>query len=198
MKKAEEEPFPPSLQTVEKNISVEERKVLPFENGKRAMPLVLPSDLDSRIRTDEKVLHLNEDSPKTGDLSVSLGPSHSEKSKDTRTSDIGSHEGSQIAVKLNPPLSENKIFVQPRYAENPKPVYPQEARRRGYEGEVLLKVEVLMNGRVGRVEVQKSSGYGILDRSALTAVKQWKFIPANEGNGSIPCWVNIPIKFQLR
>jgi protein TonB len=48
------------------------------------------------------------------------------------------------------------------------------------------------------MEVKKSSGYEVLDRSALATVKEWKFIPANQGNGAIPCWVNIPIKFQLQ
>jgi len=85
-----------------------------------------------------------------------------------------------------------------RYAENPKPPYPEEARKKGMEGEVLLRVEVLANGRVGEIEVKRSSGHEMLDRSALSTVKQWKFIPANRGNGSIPCWVNIPVKFQLQ
>ena len=85
-----------------------------------------------------------------------------------------------------------------RYAENTKPPYPEEARKKGMEGEVLLRVEVLANGRVGEIEVKRSSGHEMLDRSALSTVKQWKFIPANRGNGSIPCWVNIPIKFQLQ
>jgi TonB family protein len=85
----------------------------------------------------------------------------------------------------------------PRYAKNPKPVYPLEAREKGYEGEVLLKVEVLSNGQVGQVEVKRSSGYEMLDESALTTVKQWKFIPARRGEVAIPVWVNIPIKFQL-
>jgi TonB family protein len=85
----------------------------------------------------------------------------------------------------------------PRYAKNPKPVYPQEARDKGYQGEVLLKVEVLSNGQVGQVEVKKSSGYEALDQSALTTVKQWKFIPAKRGEVPIPLWVTIPIKFQL-
>src|SRR5208337_3640294 len=31
----------------------------------------------------------------------------------------------------------------PKYAHNPKPVYPQEAREKGYQGKVLLRVEVL-------------------------------------------------------
>jgi hypothetical protein len=29
-------------------------------------------------------------------------------------------------------------------------------------------------------------------------VKHWKFIPANKESGPIPCWVNVPIKFQLQ
>lgn len=86
----------------------------------------------------------------------------------------------------------------PRYGENPKPVYPLEARQKGYEGEVLLKIEVLQNGRVGEVQAEKSSGYEILDQSAIAAVKKWRFVPASKGGVNIPCWVNIPFKFQLR
>ncbi len=62
---------------------------------------------------------------------------------------------------------------------------------------MILKVEVLPNGRVGQIEVKDSSGYELLDRSALTAVKRWKFIPAKKGEAPISLWVNIPIKFQL-
>jgi TonB family protein len=87
---------------------------------------------------------------------------------------------------------------RPRYADNPKPIYPKEARDKGYEGEVVLRVEVLTNGQVGQIEMRKSSGYELLDHSALTAVKQWKFIPAKKGDVAIPLWVNIPIKFQLQ
>ena len=87
---------------------------------------------------------------------------------------------------------------QPRYAENPKPPYPSEARDRGYQGEVLLTVEVLANGKVGQIEVKKSSGYEILDHSALSTVKQWRFVPAKKGEETISMWVNIPIKFKLQ
>ncbi len=85
----------------------------------------------------------------------------------------------------------------PRYAQNPKPVYPQEARAKGYQGKVLLRVEVLASGRVGQVAVKKSSGCESLDRSALAAVKEWRFIPARKGEVAVPVWVIIPIKFQL-
>ncbi len=85
----------------------------------------------------------------------------------------------------------------PRYAQNPKPLYPQEAREKGYQGKVLLRVEVLANGQVGQVALKKSSGCEALDRSALDAVKEWRFIPARKGDVTVPVWVVIPIKFQL-
>jgi TonB family protein len=105
---------------------------------------------------------------------------------------------SKVAMKSSSLSDGEVLFVQPKYVENPKPVYPQEARRKGYEGEVVLRVEVLSNGRVGEIEVKSSSGYDLLDRSALTTVKEWKFIPAKKGEAPIPLWVNIPVKFQLQ
>jgi len=90
-----------------------------------------------------------------------------------------------------------RVFY-PRHAVNAKPFYPLEAREKGYKGEVLLRVEVLSNGWVGGIEVRKSSGYEILDQSALLTVKKWKFIPAKKGGVTIPVWVNIPIKFELQ
>jgi len=89
-------------------------------------------------------------------------------------------------------------MARPRYAENPSPIYPPEARKKGYEGEVLLKVEVLADGRVGQIELRRSSGHAVLDSSAFTAVKHWRFIPAKKGENPVSLWVNIPIKFQLR
>jgi protein TonB len=59
-------------------------------------------------------------------------------------------------------------------------------------------VEVLSNGRVGDIFVKESSGYEVLDQNALETVKKWRFIPAKKGAIPIPCWVNIPITFQLQ
>jgi len=207
IKKEEKEPLQPSFQSMAINIPLEEPTPLSQvrEEEKRekehvsiAKPLVSPSDLDLNIWSDENPLHLKESPSRAENFSISLTPPYSEKLKGTPPPDTPPRETSGIVAKLKAPLDENNIFAQPRYAENPRPLYPQEARKKGYEGEVLLKVEVLANGRVGRVELKKSSGYEILDRSALNAVKEWKFIPANKGNGSIPSWVNIPIKFQLQ
>lgn len=110
----------------------------------------------------------------------------------------GSSSPSRVALK-NPSLPDGEVlFIQPQYAKNPKPIYPPEAKKKGYEGEVILRVEVLEDGRVGQINIKKSSGYEVLDRSALATVKQWKFVPARKEEKTISLWVNIPIKFQLQ
>ncbi len=85
----------------------------------------------------------------------------------------------------------------PDYKINPKPRYPIIARRSGYEGVVLLRVWVMGSGKVGKIELERSSGYEVLDKSAIEAVKNWIFIPGKRNGVSISSWVMVPIRFQL-
>jgi periplasmic protein TonB len=85
----------------------------------------------------------------------------------------------------------------PDYNLNPKPKYPMIARMSGYEGKVLLKVLVLKNGKVGKIDMEKSSGYGILDKSAIESVENWIFIPGKKNGIPISSWVEVPIRFEL-
>ena len=55
---------------------------------------------------------------------------------------------------------------------NPRPAYPLLAIRQGAQGQVLLLVEVLTDGRAGRIELEKSSGHAALDAAAINAVGQ--------------------------
>jgi len=93
--------------------------------------------------------------------------------------------------------SLNTVIAYPLYKENAPPVYPEIARVRGYEGIVLVSAEILPNGRVGEVKIRKSSGYAILDRSAIQAVRPWKFEPAKKSGNPFTAWVDLPIKFTL-
>ncbi len=86
----------------------------------------------------------------------------------------------------------------PRYGENSPPGYPSIARRRGYEGTVLLSVKILANGAAGELSVKKSSGYSILDRAALKTVKKWKFEPASLFGIPFTMWVDVPVRFELK
>jgi periplasmic protein TonB len=91
----------------------------------------------------------------------------------------------------------NTVIAYPLYKENAPPVYPEVARARGYEGIVLVSAEILPDGRVGEIKIRKSSGYAILDQSAVQAVKPWRFEPAKKSGNPFTAWVELPIKFIL-
>jgi len=88
--------------------------------------------------------------------------------------------------------------ARPKYRTNPSPRYPRLARRRGYEGTVVLEVLVAPNGRVKDLNVFKSGGYAVLDKAAVTSVKDWLFEPGMKGDEKVEMWVKIPIRFQLK
>ena len=86
----------------------------------------------------------------------------------------------------------------PRYRENTHPAYPLIARIRGHEGIVILSVEIFADGSVGSLKIKKSSGYTTLDKSALEAVKTWKFEPGRKIGKPVIMWVDVPVKFVLK
>jgi len=89
-------------------------------------------------------------------------------------------------------------YALPIYQKNAPPQYPLLARRRGYQGKVLLEVLVKKDGKVGSIRLARSSGYEILDSTAIKGVRNWLFHPAKRGDELVEMWVKIPIRFQLR
>ena len=85
----------------------------------------------------------------------------------------------------------------PQCALCPAPRYPALAQDRGLEGEVVLRIEVLADGRVGDVYVVTSSGFPLLDDAALAAVKSWTFYPATQNNLPAPASQQIRVPFVL-
>jgi protein TonB len=51
-------------------------------------------------------------------------------------------------------------------------VYPPLARSRGWEGTVLLGLRVESNGHLERIRIEHSSGYAVLDNSALNSLNR--------------------------
>jgi protein TonB len=112
------------------------------------------------------------------------------------------NEAAMAIPDENAPLSnEEHAAVQvsvPLYDINPSPVYPLVARRRNYQGTVLLDVRVTADGKAAEVKVAQSSGYKVLDKSALSAVQGWRFEPARRGALPMETWVQVPVKFELK
>lgn len=105
--------------------------------------------------------------------------------------------GGMSYAKLETSRDGALTLALPRYNENPLPAYPLPARRRGYAGVVMLSVEVLADGRVGRLEMKKTSGFDMLDKSARETVKGWKFSPGKKMGTPVTMWVDLPVRFEL-
>jgi protein TonB len=99
---------------------------------------------------------------------------------------------------VSEPVMHSVVSAAPRYDENSPPPYPGIARRRGYEGIVILSVEVHSDGTVGTVTVKAPSGHAILDRAAVDAVKRWIFRPGVRMGVSITMTVDVPVRFMLK
>lgn len=79
----------------------------------------------------------------------------------------------------------------------PAPEYPDESRRLGEEGLVLLEVEVLADGRAGRIRILQASDYPRLAEAAVAAVRQAWFRPAMVDGAAVRSLVEIPVRFRL-
>ncbi|MHB8811592.1 MAG: energy transducer TonB [Desulfobulbaceae bacterium] len=80
---------------------------------------------------------------------------------------------------------------------NRPPEYPVLARKRGWQGRVLLAVAVGSDGSVQEVRVHSGSGHELLDEAALRAVRAWRFQPGNRGGKPVATEVQVPVHFQL-
>jgi TonB family protein len=96
------------------------------------------------------------------------------------------------------PMPDRNIAEQPAYAlDNPRIDYPFLANVRGVEGRVTVRVEVLANGRPGKMWLKQSSGSGILDQNAQEQLKQWRFVPARKSGQPVAAWIDVPVQYRL-
>ncbi|QJC56257.1 Protein TonB [Polaromonas vacuolata] len=84
------------------------------------------------------------------------------------------------------------------YLKNPAPVYPALSLRMNEQGQSLVKVLIGSDGQAQRAELAKSSGYDRLDRAAVAAVLQWRFVPGKRGGIAEAMWYQVPINWKLR
>jgi len=102
-----------------------------------------------------------------------------------------------ISKGFGGPVSSGALEV-PSYYRNPPPPYPAEARELKEEGLVMLQTAVDAQGKVVSVSVSQSSGFPLLDESAVQTVKDWQFKPAQMAGIPISTTVNIPVRFRLQ
>ena len=107
--------------------------------------------------------------------------------------------------KFSSPQKLSKVITPPKSSatykigseKNPHPTYPLIARKKGWEGKVVLQTDVDKQGNVKFVRILESSGFKVLDDISIETLKTWRFKPAKLGNKFVDDIVNIPVKFVL-
>lgn len=88
------------------------------------------------------------------------------------------------------------ISQMPKVLKEVKPKYPEEARRLGIEGSVVLLLEIDEKGNVVSAKIIKRAGYG-LDEEALKAAYQLRFSPAMAGSKPVASKIKYTFTFIL-
>ena len=98
-------------------------------------------------------------------------------------------------------MNQNKNLSKALYKigsiNNPHPPYPLIARKKGFEGKLILEVLVNEDGSVKSTSIRESSGYEILDNVSKKTVEKWIFIPAKKMGQAVKDNIQVPIKFVL-
>jgi len=76
-------------------------------------------------------------------------------------------------------------------------VYPDEAKKNGFEGTVVLQIFIDETGTVSHAIVLKGVPNTGLDEAAIDAIKKTRFSPAKHEDIPVGVWIAVPINFTL-
>jgi len=84
----------------------------------------------------------------------------------------------------------------PKLIKSVKPTYPEDARRKGIEGVVILECTTDVKGRVAKIKVLRPVPG--LDKAAVDAAKKWKFEPMIINDQPQPVVFTVVFSFKLK
>jgi protein TonB len=113
------------------------------------------------------------------------------------TPDAGTAQITQTAATA--PAAAIVWEHHPRFRTPPRPaVYPPRAIELGHQGEALVRVRLDPSGSAAEIVLWRGTGFELLDKAALAAVRGWQFMPAMRNGHAVAAWVEIPVRFHLR
>lgn len=146
--------------------------------------LLVLEELELKNRFEEKV-----EPAKVKTSSMILKDSALAKQSGPSQAEIERREKARLA---------GKVTQQASLVSRSTPHYPKSARRKGLQGRVVVTVTVGTSGKVSSCQISESSGHSMLDQSAVSAARRYRFFPARNGLGkAISVRKAIPFNFQL-
>ena len=177
------------LESIDRNM-VSKSKKLSISNrtNKNLKNEIDKSQIDPYVKNLSK---LNEENFNNSNLKKE--DLNKESKNKIKNPNFSSHQ--KLSKLITPPKSSATYKIGSE--KNPHPAYPLIARKKGWEGRVVLQTDVDKQGNVKFVRILESSGFKVLDDISIETLKTWRFKPAKLGNKFVDDIVDIPVKFVL-
>jgi TonB family protein len=95
-------------------------------------------------------------------------------------------------------IRESEEMQEPEVIHKVDPAYPDEARRAGLQGEVVVEVIIDEKGLVEEAKVVKAiEDAPMLGEAAVKAIRQWEFAPAKVDGSATKVISTITVRFRL-
>ena len=117
---------------------------------------------------------------------------------------LGGQVGGTVgSVPPPPPVDDGRVIV-PRDAtlrmhalSKTFPMYPENARIRGWEDDVIVRYVIGTNGKVKSVEVLEGSDHKDFDEATVNAIRFWRFRPMIKDGKPVEVVHELTIKYRL-
>ncbi|SDC93247.1 outer membrane transport energization protein TonB [Desulfurella multipotens] len=156
-------------------------KVFPKQEIQKTGNLKTADKTDKIEKTNNAIVHTD---------TISNNESNTKSSKGSAVQTTQNIQTTQTTNSFQSVSKEDYAFLRKLIEEHLK--YPYLARRNSYEGTVVISF-IIDNGIIKDIEIVKSSGYSILDKSAIEAIKKIEPLVKLDKNVKIV----IPINFKL-
>ncbi len=169
---------------------VEHRRMVATSSAEMPLPVV-------ETATQEQVAGQVSDSPRQTHDSVPPAP-ETPSARPHQRRPLATPPPSVASVAMLPQTPGTDATKPPKFAGNRPPNYPLLAQQRGWEGTVLLTLQIDERGHVTKATVARSSGYDVLDAEAIAAVSTWRGEPAMRNGAPVATEETLPVRFRLR
>lgn len=119
------------------------------------------------------------------------------------TSAAGRDEATNLPLPEVPVLVDTRWYTAREVERRPEPlgevlpVYPEEARRRGLQGSVVIALHIDEAGAVHEVEILESTPPGVFDAAVVAAYSQARFQPAARAGRPVRYFGKYRVLFEL-
>lgn len=94
-------------------------------------------------------------------------------------------------------MAKTKLSAPLRLERGVPPLYPNDARKQGIEGTVIVQIALTESGDIKRATI-KSASHDILGQATKLAVSEWKFSAPMRNGQATPIQVELPLVFRLK